>query len=122
MKQTPMYQTYFKLAPKPEDWPILLTKLGKLLRQDYDWTEKVKLIKAPVLLAFGDADAIKTSHAVKFFELLGGGQKDAGWDGSEKSNSQLAILPSTSHYTILNSSLLYSCVNSFFDAPMVKTN
>jgi pimeloyl-ACP methyl ester carboxylesterase len=28
MKQTPMYQLYASVAPKPEDWPVLLTKLG----------------------------------------------------------------------------------------------
>jgi hypothetical protein len=36
MKQTPMYWLYASVAPRPEDWPVLLTKLGELLRQDYD--------------------------------------------------------------------------------------
>jgi len=36
MKQTPMYQLYSSVAPRPEDWPVLLTKLGGLLGQDYD--------------------------------------------------------------------------------------
>jgi pimeloyl-ACP methyl ester carboxylesterase len=26
MKQTPMYQLYASIAPKPDDWPVLLTK------------------------------------------------------------------------------------------------
>jgi hypothetical protein len=26
MKQTPMYQLYARLASRPEDWPVLLTK------------------------------------------------------------------------------------------------
>src|SRR5215213_291478 len=30
MKQTPMYQLYSSIAPRPEDWPVLLTKLGGL--------------------------------------------------------------------------------------------
>src|SRR5215217_9590043 len=33
MKQTPMYQLYSGVAPKPADWPLLLTKLGELLGQ-----------------------------------------------------------------------------------------
>jgi pimeloyl-ACP methyl ester carboxylesterase len=41
MKQTPMYQLYSSVAPRPEDWPVLLTKLGELLGQDYDWSEEV---------------------------------------------------------------------------------
>jgi pimeloyl-ACP methyl ester carboxylesterase len=34
MKQTPMYKLYARSAPKPADWPVLLTKLGELLRKD----------------------------------------------------------------------------------------
>jgi pimeloyl-ACP methyl ester carboxylesterase len=46
MKQTPMYQLYSSVAPRPEDWPVLLTKLGELLGQDYDWSEEVTAIEA----------------------------------------------------------------------------
>jgi len=88
MKQSPMYQTYARVAPKPADWPVLFTKLGELLRKDYDWSKHVASIKAPALLVFGDADAVRTAHAVEFFELLGGGKKDAGWDGSGMPKSQ----------------------------------
>lgn len=41
MKATPMYLLYAGVAPRPEDWPVLLGKLGDLLRQDYDWSEEV---------------------------------------------------------------------------------
>jgi len=75
MKQTPMYQTYANIAPKVEDWPMLLTKLGELLRYDYDWSSEVAMIKVPTLLVVGDADSVRTAHAVHFFELLGGGNK-----------------------------------------------
>src|SRR5258706_4765522 len=106
MKQTPMYQLYASIAPKPEDWPVLLTKLGDLLRQDYDWSNEVAAIKAPTLIVVGDADSVRTAHAVAFFELLGGGQKDAGWDGSGMSKNRLAILPGVTHYTIFSAPVL----------------
>jgi pimeloyl-ACP methyl ester carboxylesterase len=118
MKQTPMYQHYASIAPKPEDWPVLLTKLGELLRQDYDWSKDVAAIKAPTLIVVGDADSVRTAHAVAFFELLGGGQVDAGWDGSGMSNARLAILPATTHYNIYSSPSLAAVVASFLDAPM----
>jgi hypothetical protein len=35
MKQTPMYQPYASVAPRPVDWPVQLTKLGQLLGKDY---------------------------------------------------------------------------------------
>ena len=118
MKQTPMYQLYARIAPKPTDWPVLLTKLGDLLRKDYDWSKDVAAIKAPTLLAFGDADAVRTAHAVQFFELLGGGKKDGGWDGSGMSKARLAILPGVTHYNIFSSPALASTVTSFLDSPM----
>ncbi len=120
MKQTPMYQLYASIAPRPEDWPVLLTKLGELLRQDYDWSKDVAGIKAPTLIVVGDADSVRTSHAVELFELLGGGKADAGWDGAGMSNSQLAILPGTTHYYIFSSPTLAPTVTPFLDAPMPK--
>ena len=117
MKQTPMYQLYARIAPKPADWPVLLTKIGELLGKDYDWSKDVAAIKAPTMLVFGDADAVRTAHAVRFFELLGGGQKDGGWDGSGMSNARLAILPGLTHYNIFSSPALASAVTPFLDAP-----
>lgn len=118
MKQTPMYQLYSSIAPKPEDWPVLLTKLGQLLGQDYDWSEQVAAIEAPTMIVVGDADSVRTSHAVRFFELLGGGRADAGWDGSGMSNARLAVLPATTHYDVFSSPTLAATVTPFLDAPM----
>jgi len=118
MKQSPMYQIHARIAPRPADWPVLLTKLGELLRQDYDWSKEVAAIQVPTLLVFGDADAVRTAHAVQFFELLGGGKKDAGWDGSGMSKARLAILPGVTHYNVFSSPVLASTVTTFLDAPM----
>ena len=118
MKQTPMYELYARTAPRPEDWVVLNTKLGDLFRHDYDWSNEVATIKVPTLLVFGDADAVRTSHAVQFFELLGGGKRDGGWDGSGMSNARLAILPGVTHYTIFASPVLASTVAAFLDAQM----
>ena len=118
MKQTPMYQLYARVAPKPADWPVLLTKLNEMLKKDYDWSKDIATIKVPTLLVFGDADAVRTAHAVQLFELLGGGKKDGGWDGSGMSNSRLAILPGLTHYSICSSPALPATVTPFLDAPM----
>jgi len=69
MKQTPMYQLYARTAP-PEDWPVPLSKLGEMFRTGYDWSKDVPTVKAPALPVLGDADAVRTAHAVQFFELL----------------------------------------------------
>ena len=118
MKGTPMYALYSSVAPRPEDWPVLLTKLGELLRKDYEWSVEVAAIEALTMIVVGDADSVRTAHAVEFFELLGGGKADAGWDGSGMSASRLAILPSTTHHDIFSSPTLASAVSPFLDAPM----
>jgi pimeloyl-ACP methyl ester carboxylesterase len=118
MKRTPMYQLYAGVAPKPEDWPVLLTKLGRLLAQDYDWSEEVATLEAPTMVVVGDADGVRTAHAVRFFELLGGGKADAGWDGSGMSKARLAVLPAPTHYDIFSSPALASTVAPFLDAPV----
>jgi hypothetical protein len=113
-----MYQLYASVAPKPEDWPVLLTKLGQLLKQNYDWSKAVAAIKAPMLIVVGDAYSVRTAPAVEFFELLGGGKADGGFDGSGMSSARLAILPATTHYIIFSSPTLASTVTPFLDAPM----
>jgi hypothetical protein len=49
------------------------------------------------------------------FRLLGGGQKDGGWDGSGMSSSRLAILPGTTHFTILEHTALIPMVTNFLE-------
>ena len=117
---SPMHQAYTSVAPRPEDWPALAAKLGDLLGQDYNWSAGVAAIKRPAMIVVGDADAVRTAHAVEFFELLGGGKADAGWDGAGMSNARLAILPVTTHYNIVFSPMLASTITTFLDAPLPK--
>jgi pimeloyl-ACP methyl ester carboxylesterase len=112
---SPMQQAYANIAPRPADWPHLVEKTGQLLRQEYDWSTDVPVLKIPTLLVFGDADSVQPSHIVEMFQLLGGGQQDAGWDGSGMSNSRLAVLPGTTHYNIFTAPLLIPIVTTFLD-------
>ncbi len=115
---SPMQQAYAGVAPRPEDWPTLVAKTGQLVPQDYDWSAGVAALKAPTMLVVGDADSVRPAHAVEFFELLGGGQRDAGWDGSGMSAARLAVLPGATHYNIFDSPALVAAVTAFLDAPM----
>ncbi len=120
MMQTPMYQEYASMAPRPEDWPVLVAKMGKLLQPAYDWCADVMVLRMPVMIVIGDADSVRTAHAVEFFELLGGGKRDAEWDGSGMSKSRLAVLPGLTHYNIFSSLLLASTVIPFLDEASSK--
>ena len=70
-------------------------------------------IAAPTLLVYADADSIRPDHIVEFYGLLGGGLRDAGWDGAHRPVNQLAILPGTTHYDIYLSPALPAAVLSF---------
>lgn len=57
---------------------------------------------------------------MEFYELLGGGQRDAGLDGSGRPINHLAILPGLTHYDILVSPALGSMVTGFLEMPAVE--
>ena len=115
MKQTPMYQMYASLAPRPEDWGRLLAKIGDAMKVDFDFSNEIKGIKAPTLIVAGDADIFPPAHAVEMFGLLGGGQRDGGWDGSGRAKSRLAILPGVTHYTMGSDPAMSAVAIPFLD-------
>lgn len=95
---TPMHDAYMHVAPKPEDFSRFVAEMREGMSQDYDWTEQVSTLKTPTLIIAGDSDSFPPTHAVEFFKLLGGCQRDAGWNGEHLIPSQLAILPGATHY------------------------
>ncbi|PYP70353.1 MAG: alpha/beta hydrolase [Gemmatimonadetes bacterium] len=117
MKQTPMYQLYSRIAPRPEDWPRLLGKIGEAMKQDFDFSREIAGLGATTLIVAADADIFPPAHAVEMFALLGGGQRDGGWDGSGRPKSRLAILPGLTHYTIFSAPALAATVIPFLDEP-----
>jgi pimeloyl-ACP methyl ester carboxylesterase len=116
-RPSPVYEVYSRVAPRVEDFPVLLDRAGDLLRQDYDWAGEIAGISAPVMLVFGDADSVKPEHIVEFYQLLGGGQRDAHWDGSLRPPSRLAVLPGQIHTDVLTAPGLAASVSAFITAP-----
>ena len=116
MMQSPLYAQYERLAPRVEDWPVLIAKTAEALKVDYDWGAEIEQITARTLLVFADADSIRPAHIVEFFGLLGGGLRDAGWDSSAQPSNQLAILPGRTHYDVLLSPALVPIAVGFLDA------
>jgi pimeloyl-ACP methyl ester carboxylesterase len=117
MKQSPPYALYSSIAPRPEDWPVLIAKTSDLLKVDYDWTAETAALTAPTMLVYADADSVRPAHIVEFYGLLGGGLRDAGWDNSHRPTARLAILPGTTHYDVFMSPLLAAAVLPFVAAP-----
>ena len=122
MKDTPMYQSYAAVAPHPEDFPKLLDRMGALMRKPYDWADDVKKLKMPVMLVYGDSDMFRPEHIVEFYQLLGGGLKDAGWMREHMSQNRLAILPDLTHYEMFAAPELARTVLPFLNGESGATS
>ena len=120
MYGSPWHDEYLKIAPHPEQFNRLFTKKTEMDRQIKDIPEEaIRAIEAPTLLIIGDSDLVRPEHAVEMFRLLGGGI--FGDTPAGLPNSQLAILPGTSHTMIPSRiELLVPMITSFLDAPMPK--
>lgn len=113
---TPWQQAYARIAPHPEQWNALVEKV-----KDLDLTDtgldsaQVRTIRAPALLIIGDGDIVQPEHTVQMFRLLGGGVPA---DLQGLPNSRLAVLPGTTHVTLVGrGTWLVEMVNEFLDAP-----
>lgn len=115
MKETPMYELYQRVAPRPEDFPRLLDKIGAAMAIDYDFSEEVRALRVPTLVMAGDADLCPPSHFVEVYGLLDGGKRDGGWQGEGRpaGGHGLAILPRTTHYNSFLSPLFVNGALAF---------
>jgi len=118
MHGSPWHEEYVRIAPRPEDFPTLFAKKTQMDQQIKDLPdEAIRAITAPTLLIIGDSDLVRPEHAVEMFRLLGGGV--FGDTPAGLPDSQLAILPGTSHVSLVNrSELVVPIITSFLDAPM----
>ncbi len=118
MKETPMYELYQRVAPRPEDFPRLLDKVGQAMAVDFDFSDDVRALRVPTLVAAADCDMAPPSHYVEVFSLMGGGQRDGGWmaEGRPEGGHQLAILPGLTHYDLFASPLFVAAALNFIDA------
>jgi pimeloyl-ACP methyl ester carboxylesterase len=119
LKGTPMYELYQRVAPRPEDFPRLLDKIGALMAQDFDFTEEVRGLQVPTLIVAADADMAPPSHYAEVFGLLDGGQRDGGWtgEGRPRGGHALTILPGLTHYDLCASPLFAAVTLAFLDQP-----
>jgi pimeloyl-ACP methyl ester carboxylesterase len=118
LKGTPIYDGYMAVAPRPEDFPRLLDKIGEGLAQPFDYRDVVRGLQVPTMIACADADMAPPSHYVEVFTLLDGGQRDGGWqgEGRPKGGHALAVIPGRTHYDVFLSPVLAEATVAFLDA------
>jgi pimeloyl-ACP methyl ester carboxylesterase len=114
---SPIEAAYARVAPNPDDFPTLVVKVQRLTREFVGWPpEAVRAIAASTLIIIGDSDIIRPEGAAELFRLRGGGVPG---DLAGLPNSQLAVLPGTTHAGLVErSDWLLSMVPAFLDVPM----
>ena len=117
MHGSPWHEEYMRIAPRPEDFATLFAKKTEMDRQVRDLpADDILAIGAPTLLIIGDSDIVRPEHAVEMFRLLGGGVMG---DLTSLPNSQLAILPGTTHATLVErGDWLGPMITAFLDTPV----
>jgi len=119
-KGTPMEAEYKMLSPTPDKFPDFVNHIKATALKPYDFgADKLKATKAPMLFIFGDADGVRLDHIAEMYRLKGGGNIHG--DMQPRSASRLAILPDTTHVTLMNRmTTIVPMVNDFLDAKPSK--
>lgn len=120
MADTPPATEYKKVAPNPDAFPTLVTKLVALTKAPQDWSaESVQAISAPTLIIVGDSDQVTLDHTVSLFRLRGGGVPG---DMVGLPAAQLAVIPGATHSSVADMvDLLAPIVNRFLATPPTST-
>jgi pimeloyl-ACP methyl ester carboxylesterase len=115
MKGTPAETEREKLNPVPNSFPPFFEHIKAAALRPYDFgAGNLKATKAPFFFINGDADGVRLDHIAEMYRLKGG---DLHGDMRPHPESRLAIIPNTTHVTLMNRmSVIVPMVNDFFDA------
>jgi pimeloyl-ACP methyl ester carboxylesterase len=118
-KGTPIEADYKRLSPTPNEFPNFVKRVLSVDLQPHDFgADKLKATKAPMFFIHGDADGVRLDYIAEAFRLKGG---EVHGDMRPRSASRLAILPDTTHVTLLNrTQTIVPMVNDFLDAKPSK--
>ena len=118
-KGSPIEAEYKKLSPTPDAFPEFVKHVIAMASKPYDLgADKLKATKAPIFFIHGDADGVRLEHISEMFRLKGG---DVFGDMRPRSASRLAILPNTTHVTLMDrTAVIVPMVNDFLDAKPQK--
>jgi pimeloyl-ACP methyl ester carboxylesterase len=120
-KGSPMEAEYKKLSPTPDKFDTFVRRVIQMDIAPYDFgAGKLKATKAPILFIHGDADGVRLDHIAEMFRLKG---DEVFGDMRPRAESRLAILPNTTHVTLMNKlDVIVPMVNDFLDAQPQKAN
>ncbi|WP_458247790.1 alpha/beta fold hydrolase [Streptomyces sp. MAI_2237] len=98
-----MAEAYAAVAPHPEHFQDFLAKVTAAAHAPLPWTaDDLRALSAPTLLIIGDNDFVRLEHAAQMQALIPA--------------AQLAVLPATTHVTLMRrTSLLAPLLTEFLD-------
>ncbi len=116
-KGTPIEADYIRLSPTPNEFPNFVKRVISADVKPHDFgADKLKATKAPMFFIHGDADGVRLDYIAETFRLKGG---DVFGDLRPRSASRLAIIPNTTHVTLMNRvSTIVPMVNDFLNAKL----
>jgi pimeloyl-ACP methyl ester carboxylesterase len=114
-KGTPIEADYKRLSPTPNEFPNFVKRVLSVDLKPHDFgADKLKATKAPMFFIHGDADGVRLDYIAEAFRLKGG---EVHGDMRPRSASRLAILPDTTHVTLMNRrQTIIPMINDFLDA------
>ena len=118
-KGSPIEAEYKKLSPKPNEFPDFVKHVVAMVSKPYDFgADKFKAAKAPMFFIHGDADGVRLEHIAEMYRLRGG---EVHGDMRARSESRLAILPDTTHVTLMARwQTIVPMINDFLDSKPQK--
>ena len=119
LKGTPAEVEWKKMNPNPNGFPDFFNHIKAAAMRPYDFgADKLKATKAPMFFINGDADGVRLEHIAEMYRLKGG---EVLGDIQPRPESRLAIIPNTTHVTLMNRmSTIVPMVNDFLDAKPLK--
>ena len=114
-KGSPIEAEYKKLSPTPDDFPKFVKRAISMDLKPYDFgAGKLKATQAPIFFIHGDADGVKLDHIAEMFRLKG---DEIMGDIRPRGASRLAVLPDTTHVTLMQKiDIIAPMINDFLDA------
>src|SRR6516162_9697086 len=109
---TPLQTAYDAVAPDKTKWRKFLEQMFAFAQKPFNVGDSnIAKISAPVLIICGDNDGVDKIELMKTYKLLGGG---VAADLQPMPKSQLAILPSQSHVSLMmQTTTIVTYLNSF---------
>lgn len=119
LKGSPIETEYKKLSPTPNEFPSFVKRVIAMDLKPYDFgADKLKATRAPFLFIHGDADGVRLDHIAEMFRLKG---DEIFGDMRPRSESRLAVLPNTTHVTLMEKGdTIIPMVNGFLAAKPQK--